>query len=400
MSPEGRWVTSQIGSREHYAIPKSLNELGKLYKFYPDIWMPPTHKYLAFLGSAGHALLNRYDPKISGRTEPLGNINSIVRQRFLKGNDLYKNYCEYGSSFAYRLNKRLQKEISQFETYFTYNTGALETFLFLKAEGKVLTLGQIDPGRVERAIVKAENEKFPGWATDQYHHAPDCYFDRIEQEWALADYIIVNSEWSKKAIVKQGAESSKVKILPLSYEPHVNVTVNKKVNTKTLKVLFAANVILRKGIQYLFECAKQLKEYDIEFIVAGPINIAPHIVKGTTNNISFLGKIERNELYKFYLGADVYILPTLSDGFAITQIEAMSYGLPVIATSRCGEVVTSGVDGIVVNPYSGDELSSAILQYYNNREYLYSSSLNALLKAKKFSHKSLSSKITELFNGN
>jgi len=48
----------------------------------------------------------------------------------------------------------------------------------------------------------------------------------------------------------------------------------------------------------------------------------------------------------WYRSADVFVLPTLSDGFAITQIEAMSHGLPVIATPNCASVVENGVDGL------------------------------------------------------
>jgi glycosyltransferase involved in cell wall biosynthesis len=51
---------------------------------------------------------------------------------------------------------------------------------------------------------------------------------------------------------------------------------------------------------------------------------------------------------KFYSQADVFVLPTISDGFAITQLEAMAHGLPVITTPNCGRVVTDGLDGFIV----------------------------------------------------
>jgi glycosyltransferase involved in cell wall biosynthesis len=58
--------------------------------------------------------------------------------------------------------------------------------------------------------------------------------------------------------------------------------------------------------------------------------------------------VSRNRTGEFYRAADLFVLPTLSDGFALTQLEAMAYGLPVIATPNCGEVVSDGVDGLIV----------------------------------------------------
>ena len=55
---------------------------------------------------------------------------------------------------------------------------------------------------------------------------------------------------------------------------------------------------------------------------------------------------------KFYKEADVFILPTLSDGFGLTQLEAQSWKLPVIASRHCGEVVRDGENGVVLEEVS------------------------------------------------
>ena len=57
------------------------------------------------------------------------------------------------------------------------------------------------------------------------------------------------------------------------------------------------------------------------------------------------GAKETAEKYK---AADVFILPTLSDGFAITQLEAQAYGLPVISSKTCGGIVENGRNGIIL----------------------------------------------------
>jgi glycosyltransferase involved in cell wall biosynthesis len=78
-------------------------------------------------------------------------------------------------------------------------------------------------------------------------------------------------------------------------------------------------------------------------------------------------------------------LPTLSDSFALTQVEAMANGLPVIATPRCGQVVTPGVDGYIVPTSSGEALAKAIVELDEDREKLAAMSNAALIKSKDFS---------------
>ena len=54
----------------------------------------------------------------------------------------------------------------------------------------------------------------------------------------------------------------------------------------------------------------------------------------------------------------MFVLPTISDSFALTQVEAMANGLPVIATRRCGEVVADGVDGRIVPVADAESLAA------------------------------------------
>ena len=61
-----------------------------------------------------------------------------------------------------------------------------------------------------------------------------------------------------------------------------------------------------------------------------------------------------------YAEADAFILPTLSDGYALTQLEALSKGLPVIASKRCGNAVTDGVNGWLLDGLEPPDIAAAI----------------------------------------
>ena len=130
-------------------------------------------------------------------------------------------------------------------------------------------------------------------------------------------------------------------------------------NHHPLRVLFLGQVILRKGIQYLIEAARMLLDEAIHFDVVGSIGISEEGVKSSPKNMTYHGPVNRDLTEHFYRNADLFVLPTLSDGFALTQLEAMAHGLPVIATPNCGEVVTDGTDGLIVPSSDPNALAEA-----------------------------------------
>jgi glycosyltransferase involved in cell wall biosynthesis len=80
----------------------------------------------------------------------------------------------------------------------------------------------------------------------------------------------------------------------------------------------------------------------------------------------------------------VFVLPTLSDGFAITQLEAMAHGLPVVTTPNCGRVVTDGVDGFIVPARDSRALADALVRLDSDRSLLREMSRNALQTVKRY----------------
>jgi glycosyltransferase involved in cell wall biosynthesis len=103
--------------------------------------------------------------------------------------------------------------------------------------------------------------------------------------------------------------------------------------------------------------------------VVGPHRPLPEELPST---IRFHGRVSLREASRWYDQADVFVLPTRSDGFAITQLEAMSHGLPVITTQCCGSVVRDGVNGLVVEAGNVGELASAMRRLAHDHQFLES----------------------------
>jgi glycosyltransferase involved in cell wall biosynthesis len=98
------------------------------------------------------------------------------------------------------------------------------------------------------------------------------------------------------------------------------------------------------------------------------------------------------EAERLYRSSDVFVLPTISDGFAITQLEALAHGLPLIVTPNCGDAVRHGIDGLRVPIRDPGALADAIRRFADDRSFLEQASRAAQRRARDFSLDAVSSR--------
>jgi glycosyltransferase involved in cell wall biosynthesis len=308
---------------------------------------------------------------------------ALFRRRLRSIEEQCGNHIRIGKEFSRQANRHLLEQGDRPAGFIGYNTGCLETLQLFSDWGLPTVVDQIDPARDEDEIVRLEAEKWPGWQAVP-GRVPDIYFDRLAAEWKLASRVVVNSDWCRRALVRQGVPDHKLVVIPLAYEAPEDPALPRPEPTGLLTVLWLGLVILRKGIQYLLEAARQLNNHQVRFIVAGPIGISSSAVATAPPNVTFVGPISRDRIAEIYRQADIFVLPTLSDGFAITQLEAMAHGLPVITTSNCGDVVTDAVDGRIVSAADALSLAAAIANLDQDRGLLREMSVRALAKSRQF----------------
>jgi len=252
------------------------------------------------------------------------------------------------------------------DAIFGYSYMSLELFEKARRKGVFTVLDQIDPGPLEFRLVADEMRDHPELA-GLPEEFPLAYYERLKREWNLADLILVNSEWTRDAIVSEGADPAKIEIIPLAYEPLTGLSSAKSQPPSTaadgLKVLWLGQVNVRKGIHYLLEAAKLLQAESVRFLIAGPRQIRSEVVAGASPCVKWLGPVPRPETPKVYASCDIFVLPTLSDGFAITQIEALAHGLPLIVTPNCAKIVKEGKTGYQVPARDAGALAGAVRRF-------------------------------------
>lgn len=398
------WICSQLGAREHFAVPRALRKAGRNVSLYTDFWAGPAIRRfatgrLSSLGARCHTALE------DSRTEIKSwNLRAVYWDRLFRlrssGQTPYHAFVDVGRRFASCVRDELRRRRRPDERFifFAYDTAALETMAWCREHNGQCILNQMDPARVEVEIVQAEEREWPGWSLNPLH-VPEEYFARREAEWAVAERVVVNSEFCRQALLRQGVPAEKLVVIPLSYEVAALNGEKETQPTGTrgpLQVLFLGQVILRKGIQYLLAAAARLQREAVQFHIVGPLGISGMAVASAPPNVTFHGRAGRHLAAAWYQRADVFVLPTLSDGFAITQLEAMAHGVPVIATDHCGQVVSHDLDGFIVPARNRDALAQAILQYLAQPELLAQHRAAARLKAQQFTLQRLADRLVPL----
>jgi len=390
--PDVRWIVAQEGSRQSYAVPLAFHRLGALKLFYADIWMRQGRSWLKRGPGGARALAGRYLAEIPEERVVSFNLPAVIaktREHFVRGWQAQRAkgayFCNFGKWFATRVRDHLSGERldPSVDAFFGFDTNSLEVLEMLKERGVLTVLDQVDPGVVEEEMVIEEAQRWPGWERIP-GRLPDHYRERREAEWRLADLVLVNSEWSRDALVQQGVAAEKIVVVPLAIDLRHDHEAEPVEAKGRLKVLWLGSLILRKGIQYLIDAARLLQDRDIEFILAGPLGISHKVIEVLPENMKVLGRVTRDQLGAVYRQAHVFVLPTISDGFAITQLEAMAHGLPVVITPNCGRVVTDGLDGLVVPARNGKALADALARLESDRELVREMSRNALRTVRRY----------------
>jgi len=131
-------------------------------------------------------------------------------------------------------------------------------------------------------------------------------------------------------------------------------------------LLLFVGAMERKGLFYLLQSLRLLKEVNVFLIIAGKGDEGyfrrEAKMLGVEGMIRFAG--QRNDIYKYYASADVFIMPTLYEPFGMAVTEAMASGLPVVTSRQAGvsELITEGEDGILLdNPADPEEIAHRII---------------------------------------
>jgi glycosyltransferase involved in cell wall biosynthesis len=175
--------------------------------------------------------------------------------------------------------------------------------------------------------------------------------EKEEIEYEQADRITIPSEFVKKTFIDQGVPESKLSKIPYGARLERFYKVAEP-GTDKFKVLWVGNVCLRKGFMYALHAFQNLRHPNKEFVVIGTVEseIKQLLIGQNLDKVFFLGLIPNVQLPRMYSTASVFIIPSLEEGLAMVQGEALACGCPVIASVNSGseDLFKDGQEGFIV----------------------------------------------------
>lgn len=364
-----RVLVAQKGSREFFLAARALRRHGALAGLVTDWYAGRTSLLAPWAETLGLRAVGRalrvHSPEL-----PRSLVHTVIAAKIhgcLSASRNGESPAElYLKEDAYFGRAVARKRLPRHDVFLGYSYACLEILEAERAAGRLCVLDQLDPGEKEHEIIRKEEEAWPLYAvTNHTLYAP--YFARLRREWSLADVILVNSEWSRDCNVEKGAPREKIELLPLAYEGDTGLAPSRSIASGEVQILWLGRVTLQKGIQYLVEAARLLKGAPVKFLVCGEAQISQESMRQAPSNIQWLGKVGHAEKQRLLSSAAAFVLPTLSDGFALTQLEAFANGLPVITTPNCGRVVENEATGFVIPPRDPQALAEAVLRFVQDR---------------------------------
>src|SRR3989338_283671 len=173
-------------------------------------------------------------------------------------------------------------------------------------------------------------------------HGVNQYVYDLEKEgMEKADAVIAVSNYTKKMIVKHyGINPGKIFVVHNAVERRNGAF---RIKSEDKIVLFLGRITLQKGPEYFLYAAKKVLEKDpnVKFIVAGKGDMERFIISkaaelGIGMNVLFAGFLKGDDIYRAYSRADLYVMPSVSEPFGITALEAINAGTPVLISKQSG----------------------------------------------------------------
>lgn len=199
---------------------------------------------------------------------------------------------------------------------------------------------------------------------------PTPLIRRMEREFELCDRIVVPSTLSHRSFAQCGLGHKTVVV-----KPGVDTeffTPRPLPERSLFRACFVGRVELAKGAGYLLQVWRRLALSNAELMLVG--NVKPEmrslLQMYADSTVRTLGFMAPQEIAERYRESDLFIFPSVNEGLAQVLLEAMSSGLPVIASDYSGadDLVTEGKDGFVVPVRDVDRLAEAILWCYQHRD--------------------------------
>ncbi|MFT4112064.1 glycosyltransferase family 4 protein [Silvibacterium sp.] len=248
-------------------------------------------------------------------------------------------------------------------SYSYYGYSAFQTY------GRGGMLFQMHPHPTTmRRILREELERHPECAASLKQEwelsLPEEDYERLVQEVAMARHYLVASSFSRNSLIENGAPERSIRVIPYGvdldrFQPD---PVKYRSRSSKLKLLFVGRINQRKGLKYLLEALRLLNTRCVELTICGRVVDNLELFRPFTSQVRIRPSVSQSELVKAYQSADLFVFPSVGEGFGQVLLESLACGLPILSTTNTAapDLICDGREGFIVDPRRPDLLAEKI----------------------------------------
>ncbi len=343
MKTRGQTIDIAVGGRFHAEyMTQALLRAGfsvTLFTSYPKIKFPSLHPA---------TIQSFFAPEILFR------IGNIVRQSDL--GDRMKM-----EKFGFAVSQSIAKKKNAPDLFISWSSFGLETLRLGLARRTVIMR---DSSHIEYQS-RILNEEYQRLGL-RYTPRQFC-IDRELEEYERADTVYVLSEFARQSFIENKMRPDKIRVLHLG----VDTSLFKPLDIPSslpLKVVYFGSISVRKGIHYLLDATKGLPQRQFKFTLIGSVEKPFRKLLKTYPHVEYFHHLPMNDLASLIRQMDIYVFPTLEDGFSNTLVQAMASGLLPISTPHCiaPEIIQNGINGYIVPSHNSMAIREHLLNLVEN----------------------------------
>ncbi len=205
---------------------------------------------------------------------------------------------------------------------------------------------------------------------EAFRPRPGLVVEAEREEHDLADRVVAASSFTRRTLVEHGVAEEKIRVLPYGVGQEfldAGQTRNERVAGRKMRFLFLGHLSARKGLRQLLEAWRGIEGGELVLMGGGDPGPWRQIAG---ENVIFSGGGNRDRVLEEMKRADVFVFPSMFEGFGLVLLEAMAVGLPVITTQNTGgpDVIEEGKEGFIVSAGSVEALRERMKWTIKNRE--------------------------------
>ena len=392
-------VSHPTGNANVIAVVTALYEEKLLEAYYTSILWRPEHPLARLLPSSIRVVFERRARlQLPSRFVRLRPFREVMRHAMGRTGSKYltgRESSPFSIDAVYRaVDSAVERDIARLKdlrAIYAYEYGAIHHFRKAHQFG-IHCIYDLPIGywRANRVISSEEAELQPAWkGTLSVLGDSDAKCALKDRELELADTVVVPSMFVKNTLDMYPGEKKKIVVNPFGTPRNISSPRELTNPDNPLRVLYVGSLGQRKGIAYLFEAIEKAGKAVTLTVIGRKVGQSELLDKYCQKH-RWISSLPHSEILAEMRQHDVFVFPSLFEGLALVQGEAISQGLPVITTPNSGgaDILRDGIDGFIVPIRDPEAITARLIELYQDRQLLQQMSNSALERAMQLDWKS------------